>query len=180
MHEAELHAAYAKITTAAPHLRLVDETTSASKAFRTKDDATSYAMVFYSFPPDPSIKPPTKALEAATKANAPSGWTSGVTGEDVLQAGTSDSNGPGVLAETLIGGVGALLVLAFVFASFLALLPLLVAVASILFTFLMLLPITYALHVSVIVQFLVSLISLAVSLVSSLLLWPRCRAVCST
>ena len=173
--EAALHAAYAKVITAAPHLRLVDEATSSSKAFRTKDDATSYAMVFYSFPLDPSVKPPTKALEAAAKANAPSGWTSGVTGEDVLQAGTSDSNGPGVLAETLIGGVGALLVLAFVFASFLALLPLLVAVASILVTFLMLLPITYAMNVSVIVQFLVSLIGLGVSIDYSLLLVTRWR-----
>ena len=35
-----------------------------------------------------------------------------------------------MLGETLLGGLGALLVLAFVFGSFLALLPLLVAAAS--------------------------------------------------
>jgi len=53
----------------------------------------------------------------------------GVTGEDVLASGDSNS-GPGVLGETLLGAVGALAVLAFVFASFLALLPLVVAASS--------------------------------------------------
>ena len=70
---------------------------------------------------------------------------------------------------------GALLVLAFVFASFLALLPLVVAAASILLTFVFLLPLTYATHVSFIVQFLVSLIGLGVAIDYSLLLVTRWR-----
>ena len=48
-----------------------------------------------------------------------------------------------MLGETLLGALGALAVLAFVFGSFLALLPLVVAAVSILATFVMLLPITY-------------------------------------
>ena len=47
--------------------------------------------------------------------------------------------------------------LAFVFASFLALLPMVVAAVSILATFLMLLPITYLTDVSFIVEFLIAL-----------------------
>ena len=77
--------------------------------------------------------------------------------------------------ETLLGGLGALLVLAFVFASFLALLPLVVAAASILLTFVFLLPLTYLTNVSFIVQFLVSLIGLGVAIDYSLLLVTRWR-----
>jgi RND superfamily putative drug exporter len=80
-----------------------------------------------------------------------------------------------VLGETLLGAVGALAVLAFVFGSFLALLPLVVAAASILGTFLMLLPITYATHVSFIVEFLIALIGLGVSIDYSLLFVTRWR-----
>ena len=43
-----------------------------------------------------------------------------------------------MLIEALVGGFGALLVLAFVFASFLALVPLLMAFCSIMTTFLLL------------------------------------------
>jgi len=62
-----------------------------------------------------------------------------------------------------------------VFASFLALLPLLVAAVSILATFVMLLPITYLTDVSFIVQFLVALIGLGVAIDYSLLLVTRWR-----
>ena len=49
-----------------------------------------------------------------------------VTGFDALAKDSGDSDGPGVLVEALIGGFGALLVLIFVFASVLAVVPLLV------------------------------------------------------
>jgi len=42
-----------------------------------------------------------------------------VTGPDALAVGDSSDNGAGVVAETIIGVVGALLVLSIVFASFL-------------------------------------------------------------
>ena len=87
----------------------------------------------------------------------------------------SSKNGPGVLGETLLGALGALIVLAFVFASFLAFLPLAVAGVSILATFLMLLPITYLTDVSFIVEFLIALIGLGVAIDYSLLLVTRWR-----
>ena len=124
-------------------LRIVDEANTNDKAFRTKDDRTAYAMVFFRFDHSPSQKLLTAPLKAAATAAAPQGATIGVTGEDVLASGDS-SSGPGVLGETLLGAVGALAVLAFVFGSFLAFLPLIVAAASIMATFIMLLPITYA------------------------------------
>jgi RND superfamily putative drug exporter len=59
-----------------------------------------------------------------------------VTDYNQLAAGnTKKDTNPNVLGETLIGAFGALLVLLFVFASFLAFVPLLVAAVSILSTF---------------------------------------------
>jgi len=156
-------------------LRLVDEGNTGDKAFRTDDDRTSYAMVFFPFPhkaTDPQS--PVDDLRDSLEKVVPEGMTSGVTGEAPLAAGDEET-GPGVLAETLIGAVGALAVLAFVFASFLALLPMVIAAVSILATFLMLLPLTYATDVSFIVQFLVALIGLGVAIDYSLLLVNRWR-----
>jgi hypothetical protein len=67
-----------------------------------------------------------------------------------------DTGGPSVLTETLFGAVGALAVLVFVFASFLALVPLVIAAVSILAT-LLLVP-TYLNDVSFVVQFLIALV----------------------
>jgi RND superfamily putative drug exporter len=80
-----------------------------------------------------------------------------------------------VLGETLLGAVGALVVLAFVFGSLLAFLPLLVAAASILGTFILLWPITYATDVSFIVEFLIALVGLGVAIDYSLLVVTRWR-----
>jgi hypothetical protein len=81
-------------------------------------------------------------ITSALAPALPAGTTIRVTGLDALAAGGSSGQGPGVLAETLLGGVGALAVLAFVFGSALALVPLLVAAVSILATFLVVLGLT--------------------------------------
>ena len=65
-------------------------------------------------------RPPARALADATVGGAPVH----LTGFDALvEDSGADNEGPGVLIEALIGGVGALLVLTFVFASFLAVVP---------------------------------------------------------
>jgi putative drug exporter of the RND superfamily len=157
-----------------PNVRVLDEANTGDKAFRTTDGRTAYAIVFYRFNPSPTAKLQTDAIRASAQAVAPSGSVIGVTGDDALAVGNS-SGGPGVLGETLLGALGALIVLAFVFASFLALLPLVVAAVSILATFLMLLPITYLTNVSFIVEFLIALIGLGVAIDYSLLLVTRWR-----
>ena len=102
------------------------------------------------------------------------GYDVGLTGLNQLASG-GDTKGPGVLVETIFGGVGALIVLAFVFASFLALLPLLVAAVSILTTFLVVLGLTYLTQVSFIVEFLIALVGLGIAIDYSLLLVTRWR-----
>ncbi|HLY33180.1 MAG TPA: MMPL family transporter, partial [Jatrophihabitantaceae bacterium] len=172
--EAAVAKTFAAIPSAIPSLRVVDEANTGNKVFRTTDDRTAYAMVFFRFNNSPNAKLLTTPIRNAADAARPAGSTIGVTGEDVLASGDS-GGGPGVVGETLLGAVGALAVLAFVFASFLALLPLAVAAGSIMATFVMLLPITYATHVSFIVMFLVALVGLGVAIDYSLLLVTRWR-----
>jgi putative drug exporter of the RND superfamily len=174
-HEPQVAQTFAAITEANPQLRVVDEANTSDRAFRTKDDRTAYALVFYRFNRSPNGVLPTDAIRNAAEHAKPAGATVGVTGEDALAVGDQGGSGPGVLGETLLGAVGALLVLAFVFGSLLAFLPLLVAAASILATFIMLWPITYATDVSFIVEFLIALVGLGVAIDYSLLVVTRWR-----
>src|SRR4051812_22216150 len=172
--EAAVGRAFATVAAKVPDTRLVDEANTGDSAFQTTDDRTAYAILFYRFLHNPTAKLPTDAITASLKAAAPAGATVGVTGEDPLAVGDS-SGGNGVLAEVGLGAIGALAVLAFVFASFLAFLPLVVAAASILTTFILLLPLTYVTDVSFIVEFLVALIGLGVAIDYSLILVNRWR-----
>ena len=99
-----------------------------------------------------------------------------VTGYDALydSSGKADE-GPGVLLEALVGGFGALIVLVFVFGSLLALVPLAMAICSILVSFLLLWGLTAVTEVSPIVQFLVALIGLGVSIDYALIIVVRWR-----
>ncbi|HET6152853.1 MAG TPA: MMPL family transporter, partial [Marmoricola sp.] len=173
--QAAIDAAFDKITSDVPNTRMVDQHNSGGDpAFITKDDRTAYAYVFYPFPTSQSQKPPVDQLTKSLEASKPQGSKVGVTGTEVLALG-NDKSGNGVLVETLIGAAGALAVLAFVFASMLAFLPLVIALVSIMTTFLLLLPLTEVTDVSFIVQFLVGLIGLGVAIDYSLILVTRWR-----
>ncbi len=123
------------------------------------------------------IPDPSAAVQAAfTKvARLPAGTVVGTTGIQQLTLNGSKSSGTGVLAETLLGGVGALFVLAFVFGSFVAVVPMVMAAVSILTTFAAITALTHITSVSFIVQFLVALIGLGVAIDYSLLVITRWR-----
>jgi len=122
---------------------------------------------------DPALA---QALGDGLRRALPAGAAVQVTGLDALrEAAAEEPAGTGVLVETLAGGLGALVVLAFVFGSFLALVPLLIAAVAILTTFLAVLGLTGLVEVSFIVQFLVALIGLGVAIDYSLLLVTRWR-----
>ena len=81
-----------------------------------------------------------------------------------------------VLTETLLGALGALIILLFVFGTLPAVaMPLLMALTSILTTFLCIYGLTYVTDVSIIVQFLVALVGLGVSIDYALLMIFRFR-----
>jgi len=110
--------------------------------------------------------------ELATSASAGEGDVT-LSGFTVLEEGGGGDRG--ILFEILLGGLGALIVLALVFGSLLAGLPLLVAAVSILGTFLALLGLTAVTDVSVVVEYLIALIGLGVAIDYSLLVVTRWR-----
>jgi RND superfamily putative drug exporter len=164
------------VSKALPGTRMVDYAETQDDLFLTDDGRTTYALVypepFESFTdvgPDVAMKP---ILE---KASTDTGFDFGVTGYNLLAQGTDDPEGPSLLAETLLGGLGALAVLLFLFASFLAFVPLLIAAVSILTTFAIVLLGTYVTDISFVVQFLIALVGLGVAVDYSLLVVNRWR-----
>ena len=105
----------------------------------------------------------------------PPGSAVAVTGMNELASGGQARQGFGVLAETLLAGAAALAVLAFVFGSALALVPLLMAAVAIPACFLAIYGLAEITTVSVIVQYLAALIGLGVAIDYSLLLVTRWR-----
>ncbi len=171
--QSTISSAYTSAQRANPEVRIVDYFNTLDSKFNTSNGRTTYAYLFA--PPNSGLGADqrTNAAEASV-AKALPGDDVGLTGIAALSTGGS-SKGPSVLIETLLAGVGALAVLAFVFASFLAVLPLVIASVSILTTFLLLLGLSYLTSVSFIVQFLVSLVGLGVAIDYSLLLVTRWR-----
>src|SRR3954452_8802820 len=108
------------------------------------------------------------------RAAAPPGASVGVTGFEQLQL-TGGGSGPSAFVETLIGMAGALIILALVFGSALAMVPLLMAIPSILVSFLLVGGIEQFTSVSFLVEFLVALIGLGVAIDYSLLVVTRWR-----
>ena len=150
-----------------PHLRLpADRPGSVFALAYPRPDANAQ----FGANPD-AEKDARAALQGVTVGGAPVH----LTGFDALSQEAGGNDGPGVLLEAVLGGAGALLVLAFVFASFLAVVPLLMAIASILTTFLLLLGLTQLTDVSPIVQFLIALIGLGVAIDYSLIVVALAR-----
>src|SRR5262249_1818378 len=118
-----------------------------------------------------------KELRSALRTAAPPGVETHVTGRDALYDSEGEgSGGPSVLTEALIGGAGALVILLFVFGTIPAMLvPILIAVASILNTFTLIWALTYITDISIIVQYLVALVGLGVAIDYALLMIFRFR-----
>jgi putative drug exporter of the RND superfamily len=166
------------LTKTLPGSRVASYASTGDRAFVSKDGHTTFAIVYPR--PDPNSSfgdnpQAAKDVKAAVAGSTVSGAPVHVTGFDALQQSTGGGDGPGVLVEALLGGLGALIVLAFVFASFLAVVPIMMAVASIMTTFLLLLGLTTFTDVSPIVQFLVALVGLGVAIDYSLLVVSRWR-----
>ena len=162
------------VRTQVPGVRVVDQASTGDPRFVGDDGRTAYALV-QGPPPTgfgPGLVPVLQPVLEGAAAEA--GVEVGLTSYGLLSAG-GEVEGPSVLRETLVGAAGALAVLLFVFASLLALVPLLVAAVSILATFLLVLGLTYLIDVSFVVQFLVSLIGLGVAIDYSLLVVSRWR-----
>jgi putative drug exporter of the RND superfamily len=163
---------------ALPGSRVASYASTGDRAFVSDDGHTTFAIVYPRPDPDSSFgdnPQAAKDVKAAVAGSTVAGAQVHVTGFDALQQSTGGDDGPGVLLEAVLGAVGALIVLSFVFASFLAFVPILMAIASIMTTFLLLLGLTEFTDVSPIVQFLVALVGLGVAIDYSLLVVSRWR-----
>ncbi len=175
---AELSSAFAQVKKAMPDVRIASYASTHDRAFVSRDGRTTFALVYHPAvggvdPGQAEAKKAQAALEGVTVAGSPVE----ITGMNALRAAPaeSDSGGTGMLVETLLGALGALLVLIFVFRSFMAIVPLLMAAVAIPTTFLLIWPIANVTDVSVIVQFLVALVGLGIAIDYALLVVVRWR-----
>src|SRR5215203_4940967 len=175
---AELDAALSKVEAALPESMSASFASTGDRAFVSDDGRTTFALVY--IPAKGGVDP---GLEEARSAQAAlDGVTVGgspveVTGLDALRASAGDIEGAGagVVLGTLLAALGALLVLAFVFRSFMAFVPLLMALVAIPTTFLLVWPLASVTDVSMIVQYLVALIGLGIAIDYALLVVVRWR-----
>jgi RND superfamily putative drug exporter len=160
-----------------PRSRSSSYWSTGSLAYVSKDRHTAFAEIYPPKNPNFSSSVHINQVRHELHQATPAGVTSYLTGRDALFAASNGgSNGPSVLTEALVGGAGALVILFFVFGTLPAvLMPIAVAIASILNTFTLVWGLTYLTNVSIIVQFLIALVGLGVAIDYGLLMIFRFR-----
>jgi putative drug exporter of the RND superfamily len=173
--KSQITAAFAHLGAGVPGSRIMSYGTTANRAFVSRDGRTIFGVIYppyVSFTKSDSL---TQSFRGAAAGVTIAGVHLHISGLDPLASSSGGGTGPGVLIEALLGGVGALLVLIFVFRSFMALMPLLMAIVAIPTTFLLVWALTVVTDVSFIVQFLVALIGLGVAIDYALIIVMRWR-----
>ncbi len=144
----------------------------------SRDRHTTFLEVYPPGSPKFDSKSRAKEMRAAAAGGLPAGITVNVTGHDPLEEASTHGSGgsSSVFLEAVVGGLGALVILLFVFGTLPAvLMPIVVAVAAILNTFTLVWGLTYITNVSIIVQFLIALVGLGVAIDYALLMIFRFR-----
>ncbi|HEY8283711.1 MAG TPA: MMPL family transporter [Chloroflexota bacterium] len=172
---AEWAAALARVQRAAPDTRIVSYLSTGNRLFVSRDGRTTFALVYLAAAPGTTDTGNDQgAVQDALASQRIAGTPIHVTGLDELQS-SSGGGGNSTLVETLLGGIGALLVLALVFGSLLAAVPLIMALVAIPTSFLGVWGLTTITDVSSIVEYLISLLGLGIAIDYSLLIVLRWR-----
>ena len=158
----------------AGHVGVADYANTHDPKLVSPDGRTAWALINMPNPDLPIGTGVLERLQPVMRATAPPGAQLTITGFETLSAGGGGSN-PGVLIETLLGALGALIILAFVYGSAIAVVPLLMALPAILTTFLLVLGLEQVIAVHNLVQYLVAFIGLGVAVDYSLLIVTRWR-----
>jgi RND superfamily putative drug exporter len=160
-----------------PDFRVASYYSTGSRAYVSDDRRTTFATFYPPGQQGFDAETFTGEIRDAFAAAVPPGIDVHLTGRDALyESEGGDSDGPSVLTEALIGGLGATIILLFVFGTLPAVvMPILMAIASILNTFTLIWVLTYITSVSLIVQFLVALVGLGVAIDYALLMIFRFR-----
>jgi putative drug exporter of the RND superfamily len=165
------------IERAVPGTRAASFASTGSRAFVSRDGRTTFVVAYT--PREKgnfgSGSGPAEAISGALRGEAIAGAPVRVTGLAALSAQSGGDGGAGLLAEAMIGGLGALVVLAFVFASLMAFVPLVVAAVSIVISFLAAWGLTAITPISPIASFLIALVGLGVAIDYTLLIVVRWR-----
>ena len=158
------------------HVGLIDYATTHDRRLVSADGNTTWALLDM---PNPDAGPYTNTqhlIEPALRRAAPPGAAVTITGNEALQStGSGAGAGLSTLTETLIGAGAALLVLGFAYGSAIAVVPLLMALPSILTTFLLVYGLEQVISISSLVQYLVAFVGLGISIDYSLLIVTRWR-----
>lgn len=177
--QTELKAVDAALAREFPSVRVVSYASTGSS---TLVGAGGRSTIVLAYPPHNGDDVDTAAVDSLTKAatTAAPGLTVHGTSLKALASGTTTSSGNStVMGELLVGALGALIVLAWVFGSFLALLPLIMALVSVLTMQLFIYGLTYLVPSSSplnpAVQYIVALLGLGLSIDYSLLVVTRWR-----
>src|SRR5947209_5228905 len=172
----QLRAAFARANAAIPHARVSSYATTGNPVFISHDRRTTFGVILIK---EPLVLTDVQAAQddvrRALKHVTIAGAHFHLTGLDALALGDSGGSDPSVLIEILLGGLGALLILIFVFRSFMAVVPLLMVLVAIPTTFLLVWGLTAVTDVSVAVEYLVAFIGLGVAIDYSLLMVMRWR-----
>ncbi|HEY0344378.1 MAG TPA: MMPL family transporter, partial [Solirubrobacteraceae bacterium] len=158
----------------AGHVAVADYANTHNSKLISRDGRTTWALINMPNPDVPLGHGVMQRIPHVLRSAAPPGATVAVTGFEQLQV-TGGGSGPSAFVETLIGMAGALVILTLVFGSALAVVPLLMAIPSILVSFLLVGGIERVTSVSFLVEFLVALIGLGVAIDYSLLVVTRWR-----
>lgn len=175
----ELTAVDSAIAKAAPGVRAVSYANTGSATLIGTGNKSTIVLAYPPHDGDDMTASGVDAVSRAAQAAAPGMTVHGTSLNALATGSTSSSAHSSVLTELLIGALGALLVLAWVFGSFLALLPLIMALVSVLTMQLLIYGLTYVLPSSSplnpSVQYIVALLGLGLSIDYSLLVVNRWR-----
>src|SRR3954470_13599194 len=141
-----------------PGARTSSYFSTGSRMYVSRDRHTTFEQIYPAGPTGLDKLSGAEKVRAAAQNGLPAGVTVNVTGHDPLEEASTNgtSAGSSVLLEAVIGGIGALVILLFVFGTLPAvLMPIVVAIAAILNTFTLVWGLTYITDVSIIVQFLI-------------------------
>jgi RND superfamily putative drug exporter len=161
-----------------PGARTSSYFSTGSLMYVSRDRHTTFEEIYPAGAARLDAKSGAEKMRAAAASGLPAGITVNVTGRDALGEASKhgSSGGSSVLLEAMIGGLGALVILLFVFGTLPAvLMPIVVAIAAILNTFTLVWALTYITNVSIIVQFLIALVGLGVAIDYALLMIFRYR-----
>ena len=172
----EIRSVFAKAADALPGARTASWISTGDRAFVSADGRTTFELL-YPIASFASSDPYASALPRLARAIAGQhvhGAPVHVTGATILSSG-GQGGGTSVLAETLLAGLGALVILAVVFGSFIAITPLIIAAVAIPAAFAFIYAMTYVTTMSTLVQNIVALVGLGVAIDYALLIVTRWR-----